>query len=226
MFFFVPGDSEFRSPVKSNPWLETQYSPRLRNVAEPILLDHFLDLAPAHDGRPAGDPGETFCKKGHSKEHRFGEMKIQWAYRHRLREDVAYFLHSIVMAVRQKKDFPALSPGLGRQQDRPDEILDMAHADVLIMIGVTRFDAPGEALAKRVKTFIPGSIDGTGPQDEERELMGAGQGQFLPQQFAFPIGRDRFARVRFFFLLIAPARTRCRLARNIDKFLNPSFRSF
>jgi hypothetical protein len=49
--------------------------------------------------------------------------------------------------------------------------------------------------------------------------MGVGQGQFFPQQFAFPIGRDRFARVGFIFMPITPARTRCCLARNRDKFL-------
>jgi hypothetical protein len=89
---------------------------------------------------------------------------------------------------------------------------------MLIVVKETGLDALGVALKKSIKAFIPGSIDGTRPQDEERKLMGVGQGQFLPQQFAFPIGRDRFARVGFLFLPTAPTRTCCCLARKIDKF--------
>jgi len=89
---------------------------------------------------------------------------------------------------------------------------------VLIVAGETGLDALGEALEKSIKAFIPGPIDGTRTQDNKRKLMGVGQGQLLPQQFAFPLRRDRFARVGFHFLPTARARTRCCLARKVDKF--------
>jgi hypothetical protein len=42
----------------------------------------------------------------------------------------------------------------------------------LIVAGETGLDALGEALKKSIKAFIPGPIDGTRPQDEERKFMG------------------------------------------------------
>jgi hypothetical protein len=63
----------------------------------------------------------------------------------------------------------------------------MAHADVLIDTGKTWIDIPGEALEKRMEAFIPGPVNGARPKDKQRKLMGEGQSQFLPQQFAFPV---------------------------------------
>ena len=59
----------YQATVNLAPWarelgLETQYSPRLGDVAEPVRLDHFLCLASAHEGRLAGDFSETFCHRG------------------------------------------------------------------------------------------------------------------------------------------------------------------
>jgi hypothetical protein len=90
---------------------------------------------------------------------------------------------------------------------------------VVIVVAETGIDALREALEKSIKSFIPGPIDGARPQDKERKLMRVGQGQLLPQQLAFPIGRDRVARVGFLFLTTVPARTCCCLARKIDEFL-------
>jgi hypothetical protein len=43
---------------------------------------------------------------------------------------------------------------------------------MLIAVKETGLDALGVALKKSIKAFIPGPIDGTRPQDEERKLMG------------------------------------------------------
>jgi hypothetical protein len=74
------------------------------------------------------------------------------------------------------------------------------------MVRETGLNVFFDPLEKSIKAFIPGAINGTGPQDKERKLTGSGQGQFLAQKFAFPIGRDRFARMGFIFLLTALTR--------------------
>ncbi len=182
-------------------WINSAARPRLRRAGFPETCAQYSATAAM------------------PQQHRWGEAEAEGGYFHRVGEDVVNFLHPVVLPIRQKKYFPTPGVGLGRQEDGADQILDRTQAEVLNAAGNRGLDPVGEALKKSQKGFIPGPIDRGGPEDQERQFVGLGQGQFLPPPFAHPVGRDRPAMVGFCFLpTVLPRSCGC-LAGKIDKFL-------
>jgi len=115
-----------------------------------------------------------------------GKAEAERVYLHRLGDDVVNFLYPIVLPIRQKKYFPILGGGRGRQEDGADQILDRAQAEVLNTAGEIGLDPFGETLKKSQKGFIPGAIDRSRPEDQERKFVAWARANSSPRRLLLP----------------------------------------